>query len=75
MMQPILEKLRKDFPDKLNVVFVHVREDKILASRFGIRSIPVQVFYDTRGEEVFRHTGFFAQTEVDKQLAAMGVKK
>jgi hypothetical protein len=35
----------------------------------------VQVFYDGRGEEVFRHVGFFAQEEVLKQLARMGVEK
>jgi thioredoxin 1 len=75
MMQPILDKLRKTYPDTLNVVFVHVREEQILATRYGIRSIPVQVFYDPSGNEVFRHVGFFAQTEVDKQLAALGVKQ
>lgn len=72
MMQPILNKLRKSHPDILNVVFVHVREEQILAARFGIRSIPVQVFYDAAGKEVFQHVGFFAQAEVDKQLASMG---
>lgn len=74
MMQPILDKLRKTYPDTLNVVFVHVREEQILAARYGIRSIPVQVFYDAAGKEVFRHVGFFAQAEVDKHLAAMGVR-
>jgi thiol-disulfide isomerase/thioredoxin len=75
MMQPILDNLRKDYPQKLNVVFVHVGEEQILASRYGIRSIPVQLFFDAQGEEVFRHVGFFAQSEVDRQLAKMGVEK
>jgi thiol-disulfide isomerase/thioredoxin len=75
MMQPILDKLRQDYPQKLNVVFVHVGEDQILAARFGIRGIPVQVFFDARGDEVFRHVGFFAQEKVDQQLARMGVAK
>jgi thioredoxin 1 len=75
MMQPILEQLRKDYPKKLNVVFVHVREEQILSARYGIRSIPVQVFFDAKGKEVFRHVGFFPQTEVDMQLAKMGVQK
>lgn len=74
MMQPILDKLRKKFPDKLNVVFVHVNENQLLGTRFGIRSIPVQVFFDHKGEEVFRHVGFYAEEEVMKQLAKMGVK-
>ncbi|MFH1481619.1 MAG: thioredoxin domain-containing protein, partial [Pseudomonadota bacterium] len=30
MMQPIIENLRKKYPDKLNVVFVHVGENRIL---------------------------------------------
>jgi len=73
-MQPILENLRKTFKDHLKVVFVHVREEQILGARFGIRSIPVQVFFDETGREVFRHEGFFAQKEVRKQLIQMGIK-
>ena len=75
MMQPILDGLRKDYKDKLNVVFVHVGEEQILGARYGIRSIPVQVFFDKNGKEVFRHAGFFAAEEVNKQLLAMGVTK
>ncbi len=73
MMQPILEQLRKDFTDSLNVVFVHVGKEQMLAARFGIQSIPVQVFYDEDGKEVFRHTGFLAKKKVYSQLAEMGV--
>ncbi len=29
MMQPILDKLRKDYPDQSNVVFVHVGEEQL----------------------------------------------
>jgi thiol-disulfide isomerase/thioredoxin len=75
MMQPILDNLRKDYPEKLNVVFVHVGEEQVLASRFGVRAIPVQVFFDARGKEVFRHTGFLSETDVTKQLVKLGVEK
>lgn len=74
MMQPILDKLRKDFLEKLNVVFVHVGEEQILAARYGIRSIPVQVFYDAKGQEVFRHVGFFAEKDVVDQLKKTGLR-
>jgi len=74
MMQPILDNLRKKYPDRLNVVFVHVGENRILGARFGIQSIPVQVFYDKNGEEVFRHVGFYAEADVLKQLVKMGVE-
>jgi thiol-disulfide isomerase/thioredoxin len=73
MMQPILDKLRKDYPQKLNVVFIHVGEEQILAARYGIRSIPVQVFYDARGKEVFRHVGFYAEKDVLEQLKKAGL--
>lgn len=73
MMQPILENVRKTYPDTLNVVFVHVGEERILGARYGIRSIPVQVFFDGEGKETFRHTGFFPEAEVTAQLARMGV--
>jgi thiol-disulfide isomerase/thioredoxin len=74
MMQPILDKLRQDYPDKLNVVFVHVREEQVLAARYGIRSIPVQAFFDSDGKEVFRHIGFFPEEEVRKQLSQLGLQ-
>lgn len=73
MMQPILDKLKKKFPDTLNIVFLHVGENQLLASRYGIQSIPVQAFFDANGQEVFRHTGFYPEEEVTKQLKKMGV--
>jgi len=74
MMQPVLENLRKNYQDRLNIVFVHVGEEQILGARYGITSIPVQAFFDRSGKEVFRHTGFFAQVEVEKKLTEMGVR-
>jgi thioredoxin 1 len=69
MMTPILDKLKKKYQGKLNVLFVHVQEEKILSARYGIRSIPVQIFFDKNGTEVFRHTGFFPEAELEKKLA------
>ena len=74
MMAPILVDLKKRYEGKLNVLFVHVRTEQILAARYGIQGIPVQVFFDKEGKEVFRHTGFFPQDEIEKKLKAMGVR-
>lgn len=74
MMAPILETLKKKLDGKANVVFVHVGDEEVLAMRFGIESIPVQVFFDKAGTEVFRHTGFFPQEEIEKKLAELGVQ-
>jgi thioredoxin 1 len=74
MMTPVLADLKKKFAGKVNVLFVHVREEEVLAARYAVQSIPVQVFFDKNGKEVIRHTGFFAQAEIEKKLTGMGVK-
>jgi len=73
MMQPILTNLRKKYREKLNVLFVQVRQEQILAARYGIHSIPVQAFFNSKGKEVFRHVGFFPQEQVEKVLAQLEV--
>ena len=74
MMTPVLANLKKKFDGKLNVLFIHVQKEPILASRYGIQSIPVQVLFDKTGKEVSRHTGFFPQAEIEKQLETVGVQ-
>lgn len=74
MMTPILESLKKDYAGKVNVLFVHVRKEQILAARYGVQSIPVQVFFDKEGKEFFRHVGFFPKDQITAKLAEMGAK-
>lgn len=74
MMTPILEELKKAYAGKLNILFVHVRKEQVLAARYGVQSIPVQIFFDKDGREVFRHVGFFAKDQITAKLAEMGVK-
>jgi len=74
MMEPILEKLTEQHQGKANILFVHVGKEQILAARYGIRSIPTQVFFDKNGKEVLRHVGFFPQDEIERKLTEMGVK-
>ncbi|MBN2132837.1 MAG: thioredoxin family protein [Sedimentisphaerales bacterium] len=73
MMTPILAELKTRYQGKVNVLFIHVREKQILGAKYGIQTIPVQVFFDKDGQEVFRHVGFFPQEEIEKKLAEMGV--
>lgn len=73
MMAPILDKLKAKYEGKVNVLFVHVNEKPLLTGRYGVQTIPVQIFFDKNGKEVFRHTGFFPEEEIEKQLSNMGV--
>jgi thioredoxin 1 len=74
MLAPILETLKKKYDGQANVVVVLVTKEQILASRYGIEAIPVQVFFDKDGKEVSRHVGFFPQEDIEKQMAKLGVK-
>lgn len=73
MMTPILEKLEKAYQGKADIVFIDVWENKEQAMRFKIRSIPTQVFFNDKGEEVYRHVGFFDEKAIVKQMTKMGV--
>lgn len=74
MMTPILVSLKRKYAGRLNVLFVHVQEEQILATRYGVKGIPVQVFFDKAGREVFRHEGFFPQGQIEQKLSDMGLK-
>ncbi|MBN1507929.1 MAG: thioredoxin family protein [Sedimentisphaerales bacterium] len=74
MLAPILETLKKKYAGKVNVLFVHVGQEQILAARYGIQTIPMQFFFDKDGKEVFRHVGFWPQAEIEKKLAEIGVQ-
>ena len=74
MMQPILADLRKEYAGKLQVDFVDVSEHPEQADKYGIHSIPTQVIYDSSGEEVFRHIGFWPKEQIVTKLAETGVK-
>lgn len=71
-MEPVLRNLEERYFEKVNIVFVHIRHFPFLASRFRVTTIPVQVFFDQTGKEVFRHVGFYPQNDIEKKLAEMG---
>lgn len=74
MLAPILEDLKKAYAGKCQVIVVQVREQPMLGSRYGIQSIPVQIFFDKDGNEVFRHTGFWPKEKLVAKLAEIGVR-
>ena len=56
MMMPIIEQLKKDYEGKLNVVFVNVDKEQVLAARYGTPSIPVQIFFDKNETQMYPGT-------------------
>ncbi|MFA5354127.1 MAG: thioredoxin family protein [Thermodesulfovibrionales bacterium] len=72
-MKPVMERLRKDYKGKLEVVFVDVKKDKATGRQFGVYMIPVQVFLDKYGKEAYRHVGYFPYEEIVPVLKALGL--
>jgi len=73
MMAPIMEKMKKLYEGKAAIVFIDVWEHREQASRFKIRAIPTQIFYDKAGREAYRHVGFMSEEEIIRQLKKLGV--
>ena len=73
MMEPVREEIGRAYAGRLNVVFVHVNQDRILASRYGIRGIPHLVFFDKDGKEVHAHTGFMPREQIEEWVKKSGV--
>ena len=76
-MQPILEELRKKYPDTVEVVFhdVWTKEGEPFGRSFRIRVIPTQVFLDREGKEYYRHEGYLPLEEVLTALEQGGLKR
>ena len=72
-MAPILESLSNEYRGRANILFIDVNEDQAAALKFNIQMIPTQIFFDARGKEVKRHTGFMEKEEILKELKNAGL--
>ena len=73
MMAPIMEKVEKLYSGKANIVFIDVWENREQATRFRLKAIPTQIFFDKEGKEVYRHVGFMGEDDIKAQLKKMGI--
>lgn len=75
-MVPVMKAIEENYGEQVKVIFYDVwtKEQKKYASDFKIKLIPTQVFLDENGKEFHRHEGFYPESEIDKILAAKGLK-
>jgi thioredoxin 1 len=73
MMGPVLEGLQQKYAQALNVVTVNVGDEQILGARYGIRSVPTQMFFDKSGKEVGRNQGVLEEEDLAKEVAKLGL--
>ena len=73
MMAPIMAKLEADYQGRAAIAFIDVWKHRDQASKYKIRAIPTQIFYDASGTELYRHQGFMSEKDIVDQLTQMGV--
>jgi thioredoxin 1 len=73
-MAKVLDALRSNQGEKLQVDFIDVFEQPEAADRHKISLIPTQILFDSSGKEIFRHTGYFAHDDILAKFRELGVK-
>ena len=70
LMAPILEELKEEYKGRAEVIFIDVwdKANKEKAAAFKIRGIPTQIFFDKKGQEVYRHIGFLDKDSMVARL-------
>ena len=74
MMLGVMEDLKKEYPGRLEIVFIDKANDPKAAEKLGVKLIPTQILYDARGKEISRHVGFYPKDEIVAEFARKGVK-
>ncbi|MCK5848081.1 MAG: thioredoxin family protein [Caldisericia bacterium] len=72
MMDEVLEELREEYSNTLEIEFVHAK-NKEFVKEYGINAIPTQIFFNEKGKEIFRHSGFFSTQEIINKFLEMGI--
>ena len=75
MMAPILKELKKEYAGRADIIFIDVWKNPYQAEKYGIRTIPTQIFYDQDGKEFYRHVGFLGKEGIVDVLSRLGVPK
>ncbi|MGH9979317.1 MAG: thioredoxin family protein [Nitrososphaeraceae archaeon] len=69
-LKPIFESIASKYPE-IRFVKINVEEQQELASRYGIRGIPVIKFF-CEEKEVGEIVGYLPQTELERKVGEIG---
>ena len=73
-MIPVRDALLRKYDAKIDIVYIEPKKEQILATRYAIRAIPTQIFYDNSGKEFYRHSGFYSEKDIINKLSEMGAQ-
>lgn len=67
-MKPVLAALAQSHGDRITVAVVDILKERDTISRYQIRLMPTQVFFDAQGQEIGRHMGKISGDEILARL-------
>jgi thioredoxin 1 len=73
MVSPILIEIGRKYKSHIEVLIISLREERVLADRYGVHTIPDLIFYDQKGREIYRHVGFLPEREIEEKLIHLGL--
>jgi thioredoxin 1 len=62
-MAPQLKEIKEEYPNTL-IYYMNSDIEPMWAIKHHILELPVQIFYDSRGEEIGRHTGYINKNDI-----------
>jgi len=74
-LQPVLENLRSDYGNKVNVKFYdawNTTTGANMATKYKVTNIPTLIFLDANGKEVARMTGYQSYDVIVAKFKALG---
>lgn len=74
MMTPVLAELTKEYKGQLKVQFIDVWKDRKAGEKYKVSAIPTQIFFDAKGKELYRHTGYYAKADIVSKFKEFGIK-
>ncbi len=72
-MQPVLQDLRDLLDKKAIIRNFWIQEHPEVARAHQIMVMPTQIIFNQKGEEVFRHMGYFPPEEFHAALRKLGI--
>lgn len=73
MMAPVLADLKIQYAGRMTVEFIDIWKNPAAGEKYGVETIPTQIFFDAEGKELFRHAGFLAREDILAKWKELGV--
>jgi len=72
-MKIVLESLASKYRGRMNVVIIEAYNHTDLMKKYDIKAIPEQIIFDSSGQEITRHTGFWSEEDISAELIKAGI--